>query len=63
MDVLYTIERITEDGAVVLLIEYVLGEPNPDLSIRSGEAFFTLPPDEDGQALYRLRVRLLSPLP
>ncbi len=63
VDVNYCIDRLGPDGSSETLLEHVPGQPNPLLSIRAREAAFTLPLEQKGQTLYRLRVRLLSPLP
>jgi hypothetical protein len=63
VDVAYIIDRLDPGGTSQPVLEHHPGASNPLLSFGPAEAVFTLPPDEDGQALYRLRVRLLSSLP
>jgi hypothetical protein len=63
VDVAYFIDRLDPGGTSQPVLEHHPGDSNPLLTIGPAEAVFTLPPGEDGQALYRLRVRLLSPLP
>jgi hypothetical protein len=63
VDITYSIDRLGLHGAFETLFDHVSGEPSPRLSIRARETAFTLPAPRNDAELYRLQVRLLSPLP